>query len=159
MRLSIVTAVLPLFSPAYAGIEIPPPPPGSACLSYPDTYPKPKHPERRGLGITNLPRQWARHLITYMGEKTKRQGLYDDTIACACVTPEQKRPYGFYSRNLCPVSHGAYEACSVEFDGFRCVFPRSSLAKTAEYFTDEKCDAEFPGTRALCGIAYPTGPI
>lgn len=118
MRLSIVTATMSLASSVWAGIVIPLPPPGSACLSYLDTYPKPKKPSRRSLGITTLPRLWARDvLMRYREMRTDQPAESRQTIACACVPVGQKAAVGFYTKAMCPAQHGAYEACSVELDG------------------------------------------
>ncbi|KAK4442728.1 hypothetical protein QBC34DRAFT_386994 [Podospora aff. communis PSN243] len=157
MRLSIVTATMSLATSAWAGIVIPPPPPGSACLSYPDTYPKPNKPaSKRSLGITSLPRLWARNVLTSFREMTTDQTAEGRrTIACACVPVGKKEAVGFYTKAMCPAQKGAYEECSVEFDGYRCVFVHLSMDEINERFTDEKCNAAFPGTTARCGAAYP----
>jgi len=120
MRLSIVATTMSLVISVRAGVVISPPPPGSACLSYPDRYPKPKKTPRRSLGITILPKLWARDVLSYLEMRTDQStdGREDTTTRCACVPAGQREPYGFYTKAMCPAQHGAYEECSVEFDGF-----------------------------------------
>jgi hypothetical protein len=121
MRLSTVAATMSLAGSAWAGIVIQPPPPGSACLSYPDTYPKPEKPARRSLGITTLPRLWVRDILSYWETRTDQHEPAEgrQSIACACVPVGKKAAVGFYTKAMCPAQHGAYEECSVEWDGFR----------------------------------------
>lgn len=119
MRLSTVAATMSLVTSVWAGIVIQPPPPGSACLSYPDTYPKPEKPGRRSLGITTLPRLWARDLLSYLETRIDQAAERRESTACACVPVGKKAAVGFYTKAMCPAQHGAYEECSVEWDGFR----------------------------------------
>jgi len=125
MRLSTVAATMSLVTSVWAGIVIQPPPAGSACLSFPDTYPKPEKPTRRSLGITTLPRLWARDILSYLETRTDQNEAAEDrrTIACACVPVGKKAAVGFYTKAMCPAQHGAYEECSVEFDGYRVGSP------------------------------------
>ena len=123
MRFSIFAAVLSLVLGTMADPMRPPPPlpPGSACNNAPDTYPKRKgdvapiivENQKRNLGVTRLPRQWARDLLGSLGTPCPALG-------CACVKAGRKTPYGFFKMSQCPLQHGAsYHSCSVEEDGFK----------------------------------------
>ncbi len=134
MRLSIAAAATSLVLCALADVSrpIPPPPPGSACLGSPDNYPESDlapiivENQRRNLGITTLPRQWARDLLGYVGGRTEHAAEGGcRQLQCACVKAGKEIPYGFYKMSQCPLQHGAsYQQCSVEHNGFqvRCVF-------------------------------------
>jgi len=132
MRLSIAATAMSLVFGVLADmigpISIPQPPAGSACLGRPDQYPKSADSDqatvivkdqRRSLGITSRPRQWARDLLDYMGTERAAEGGCRQ-LQCACVASGQKAPYGVYKSVQCPLQRGAsYQSCSVEQDGFQ----------------------------------------
>ncbi len=115
----------------WGGQPPPRPPPGSVCGVGPEWYKKheqlqrrlPSDPEsfpapvivgneKRSLGVTNLPRLWARGLLSSMGEPC--YGL-----KCACVEPHRTSPYGFFKKgSQCPLQHGADFSCNTAEDGF-----------------------------------------
>ncbi|KAM7215282.1 hypothetical protein V8F06_009333 [Rhypophila decipiens] len=66
---------------------------------------------------------------------------------CACVSFNGKGYYTTGKGSQCPAMEGAQEYCAEE-TGFVCIFGcRSPLLSQ---FTNAKCHALFPGTRAVC---------
>jgi len=133
MRLSLAAAALSLVLSAVADVggRPPPNPPDSVCNFGPEYTKKRKEHDRipdsdlesspaaivverqeRGLGVTSLPRHWARDLLSSVGGEPVCRGL-----RCACVEPYRKGPYGFFKKGQCPDGHGAYSACNLAEDG------------------------------------------
>ncbi|KAK5656482.1 hypothetical protein OQA88_4865 [Cercophora sp. LCS_1] len=126
----------------------------SVCLRTADTYPaKPgARSGKRGVAGPEETGSEARKLEEDLNEVGKRAESCRLQIECACVTADKKMPFGYYSKTHCPVQRGAFEECD-DVEGFQCVFPcvtGTAMRQAKEGFTDEKCAAEFPGTRALC---------
>ena len=131
MRLSIVAAALSLVTGILADgiMNMPPPPPGSACAVGAGTYREPKskarpgegaapaivETQKRSLGITSLPRRWARDLLGPL------DGYDRNLLGCACVHPGREKPFGFFKKYQCPEGdHGrgaVWASCSLEEDG------------------------------------------
>lgn len=137
MRLPVAAVAISLVVGAladFSGRPPQPPPPGSACLDPSDKYRPPKtspvpatvvENEERSLGITSLPRQWARDLMSTIGERAEQLiGARCVSLQCACVHAGRKTSYGVYKKVQCPVQHGAsWEACNVQEDGYTVSFP------------------------------------
>lgn len=129
MRTSVAAVAISLALGAMAEFGTGPspftPPPGSACLGPSDSYRDSNtmvetERRRRSLGITNLPRQWARDLLSNVVEKADQvMGARCVSLQCACVHAGRKTSYGVYTKGQCPVEHGAsWEACNIQEDGY-----------------------------------------
>lgn len=117
----------------FSGRPSPPLPPGSACAEPSDKY-RPKsdqappvvvETEGRSLGITRLPRQWARDLLGSIVEGAEQVvGARCVSLQCACIHVRRKTSYGVYTRSQCPAAHRAsWETCNVQEDGYTVRFP------------------------------------
>ncbi|KAK4441894.1 hypothetical protein QBC34DRAFT_457451 [Podospora aff. communis PSN243] len=124
---------------------------GSMCARRSDDYPaelktRREVVERDVVARSVVEREVVERNIVEKGI-VRRQDRCQAQWECACVAFDGK---GYYTRGLgkqCPVMEGAYEVCDSQ-TGFLCIFGcRSELLKG---FTNEKCDALFPGTRAVC---------
>ncbi|KAK3319086.1 hypothetical protein B0H66DRAFT_558783 [Apodospora peruviana] len=111
---------------------------GSMCAGPSDAYPGEKRQKKTTMGEVIVV---EREIVERQDSRCMAQW------ECACVAADG---IGYYTRGAgkqCPVLEGAFELCDPQ-NGFLCIFGcRSELLRG---FTNEKCAALFPGTRAVC---------
>jgi len=163
MRFSVAAVALSLVVVAvadFSGRPPPPPPPGSACLDPSDKYRPPKsgtppavavENESRSLGITSLPRQWARDVLGGIAERAEHVvGARCVSLQCACVHAGRKTSYGVYKKVQCPVAHGAsWEACNVQEDGYTVRVPNLWRRRLLMGCSTDVCDGDSASSRAV----------
>ncbi|KAM7206051.1 hypothetical protein V8F20_002833 [Naviculisporaceae sp. PSN 640] len=120
---------------------------GSMCAKSSDDYPGDSTPRSLRAGSEVVEEGVTEKRDSELAERQVFGGYCQAQWECACVSFDGK---GYYSRGKggqCSFSEGALETCN-DTSGFLCIF--GCRSKLLSEFTNAKCHALFPGTRAQC---------